>query len=127
MKKNGFTLIELLAVVTLLALIMLIVIPPMVSQVQKVRGDLSESQTKLIYSATETYIGKYKNDYPTREGRKYCISLQMLVNEGLLQDNLVNQLTDADISLDMTVEIVVDSKVSYSYAFDPENKICTVP
>lgn len=126
MKKNGFTLIELLAVIALLALIMLIIIPPMISQVQKVRRDLSDSQTKLIYSAAETYIKKNKNDYPTKEGNKYCLSLQMLVNEGLLQDNLVDQLTDAQISLEMTIEATVDSKVSYTFEFDPDKKVCTI-
>lgn len=125
--KNAFTLIELLAVLVLLAVLSLVIVPPLVSQMQKMRKDLSESQKKLIYNAAETYILKNKNEYPTIEGTKYCLSLKQLVHAGLLEDKIINHLEDTEIGLDMTIAVTVDSKVSYSFSFDPKTAVCIVP
>jgi len=125
MKKNGFTLVELLGVIMLLGLLAIVIMPPMIKRVQNLRKDLSNSQISLVYSATETYLKKYKNDYPTIEGKKYCITLEMLVDEGLLDEKLVNHLNDSDIDLDSTVDVTVDSKLSYSYQWDPDRVTCS--
>lgn len=123
-RKKGFTLIELLAVLALLALIMIVIVAPMVTKVQKVKQDLSDSQKKLIYSAAETYIKKNQDRYPKKEGEKYCISLQTLVYEGLLQDNIINQLSEEEIPLERTIQITVESRVNYAFEFDANQTIC---
>ncbi len=126
MKKNkAFTLVELLAVLAVLAIIMIVAITPMVTKMQKIRSSLSDSQKQLIYSATETYIRRYKNRYPTIVENVYCISLKELVHEGLLQDTLINQLNDENISLERTVKITVESRENYHYDFDTEKSICS--
>ena len=124
-KQKGFTLIELLAVIVVLVLLAMVIVPPLVSQMQGLRQDLSKSQIQLIYSATETYIKKHKNEYPSVEGTVYCITLQNLVNDGLLEDTIINHLEDTKIPLTTTIQITVDSQVSYSYDFDVKKNVCT--
>ena len=124
MKNKGFTLIELLATITLLALIMLVVMPALVKQSDKVKKDLSKSQVDLIYSATESYVKKYKNNYPVVLGQTYCVTLKELANEGLLPNDLTNYMNDIDVDMNLGVKITVDSKISYSYDFDYEKNAC---
>ncbi|MDD3341298.1 MAG: type II secretion system protein [Bacilli bacterium] len=125
--QKGFTLIELLAVIILLGALMLIIVPPLVSQMQGLRQDLSKSQISLIYSAAETYIKNNKNTFPSIEGTSYCFPLQTLVNEGLLDDHITDQLEDSEIPLSTTVKVTVDSQVSYSYDFNSKENVCTAP
>lgn len=125
MKKKGFTLVELLAVITLLALIMIVVVTSTSASNRNMRKDLKESEVRLIYSAAETYIQKNKNEYPTVEGNIYCISLKDLINEGLLEDNLVNAMEDTKLDLNLGVKVTVESKVSYNFEFDEIENACT--
>ena len=56
MKRNGFTLIELLAVVTIISIILLLVVPKIVNQLNNSKSDVNDVTKKLIYSAAEKYI-----------------------------------------------------------------------
>ena len=125
MKKNGFTLVELLAVITLLALIAVVVITNVSSPYRSMKKDLNESEIKLIYSAAETYIQKHKNDYPTIEGNIYCITIKDLIEEGLLEDNLINAMEDSKIDTSLGIKVTVESKVSYEFLFDLKESVCT--
>ncbi len=125
MKKKGFTLVELLAVITLLSLVMIIVVSAISSPYRNMKKDLNESQKKLIISAAETYIQRYKNNYPSVEGNIYCISLNDLVKERLLEDNLVNALEDNKLDLNLGIKVTVDSKISYHFEFDETQSACT--
>lgn len=125
MKIKGFTLVELLAIIALLAVIVVVTITTVSAPYQGMRKDLQESQIKLIESATETYIQKYKNEYPSIEGNIYCISLKQIVEEGLLEDHLINAMEDAKIDLNYGVKVTVESKVSYQFEFDSRKNVCS--
>lgn len=88
MNKKGFTLIELLGVVTLVVLISLIVIPNIVSNVNKKKGEIDEVNMKLLDNATDVYIENhpelYSNSFEA-SGSVYCIPLQTLINDGVLE------------------------------------------
>ena len=88
MNKKGFTLIELLSVVTLIVLISLIVLPNVVSNINKKKGELSEANMKLLSQATDVYIGNHGASYTNSfeaDGSVYCISIQSLINDGVLE------------------------------------------
>lgn len=87
-KTSGFTLIELLGVVTLIALISIIAIPNIVSNINKKRGEISEANMKLLASATDIYIENNPNTYTytyEANGSTYCIPIQSLINDGVLE------------------------------------------
>ena len=88
MNKKGFTLIELLGVVTLIVLISLIVIPNLLSSINKKRGEISSANMQLLASAANVYIdnhpGMYSNSFEAN-GSTYCIAVQSLINDGILE------------------------------------------
>ena len=88
MNKKGFTLIELLGVVTLIVLVSLIVIPNLLSSINKKRGEISSANMQLLASAADVYIdnhsGMYANSFEAN-GSTYCIPLQTLIDAGILE------------------------------------------
>ena len=88
MNKKGFTLIELLGVVTLIVLVSLIVIPNLLSSINKKRGDISSANMQLLAGAADVYIENhsemYVNSYEAN-GSTYCIPLQALISAGILE------------------------------------------
>ena len=88
MNKKGFTLMELLGVVTLIVLVSLIVIPNLLSSVNKKRGEISSANMQLLAGAADVYIenhpGMYVNSYEAN-GSTYCIPLQTLISAGILE------------------------------------------
>ena len=87
MSKKGFTLIELLGVVTLIALISIIIIPNITSNINSKKNEISDSNMKLLTSAADVYIernsNKYTNTYEA-DGSTYCIPIQSLIDDGVL-------------------------------------------
>ena len=87
-KSRGFTLIELLGVVTLIVLISLIVIPNIVSNVNKKKGEISEANMELLGAAAGVYIENHSSMYTNSfeaNGSTYCIPVQTLINDGVLE------------------------------------------
>ena len=125
-KKKGFTLVELLGVILIIALLAIILVPLLIRSMKQSRKYLSESQTKLIYSASESYIKKYKSEYPNIENNKYCITIKNLVDEGLLDEKIKNYIDDTEIDIETSIEVKVDSKMSYSYEIKYDWISCTV-
>ncbi len=67
MKNKGFTLIELLAVITILAIILVIAIPKIGNIIDSSRQSAYESQIKIIEDATKKYIVSYRRDIDWNE------------------------------------------------------------
>ena len=93
MNKKGFTLIELLAVVTLIVLISLLAIPKITKNIKSKKIILNETNQKLIALAADTYIENNQISYEygyEANGSIYCIPVQELVNEGVLNKPFKN-------------------------------------
>lgn len=114
MKKNAFTLIELIGVIIILAILILVVFPPMLDSIRNTRSKLSSATEEIIYSATNTYLENNMNLYPRINGTKYCITLNDLVNSNLLNEPLKDAESGNEISLDKKIEVsVTNNKYSY--------------
>lgn len=88
MNKKGFTLIELLCVVTLIVLISLIVMPNILSSINKKKGEISSANMRLLASAADVYIENHPDMYDnsfSADGSTYCIPLQNMIIDGLLE------------------------------------------
>lgn len=79
--KKGFTLVEMIAVITLLAVIALIVIPNMVSIIDKQKDKLYNKQVEEINNAVELYLSR---ETPT--GDNIVLSLSTLKTKGYLKN-----------------------------------------
>ena len=126
MKKKGFTLVELLGVIVILVLIMLLVFTTSSSVFKRSKKNLDKETLNLIYAAADSYVTQNVDSYPKTEGSTYCLSLNTLVNEGLLPEELKQYVEGEDIPLSRTVSITVDSKKTYTYDFDPNKNVCDV-
>jgi prepilin-type N-terminal cleavage/methylation domain-containing protein len=115
MKNKGFTLIELLAVIIVLGIISLVAFPPIINQMRKMRDNVSAATLKIIESAAEKHMSNNLDDYPQLEDRKYCISLQELVNGGVLEDPLYDAQTGNKISLEKELSVDIGSSLSKSF------------
>lgn len=110
MNKKGFTLAELLAVITLLALIILFVLPKILNIYNSKKDAVKESKAKLIYSAADTYLKENIDDYPMTTGYEYCLDIDDLDKENLIPID-VTDITNETAGL--KVKIGVNGKKTY--------------
>lgn len=116
MKNKGFTLVELLGVIIVLGIISLIAFPPIINQMRKMRNEVSDSTLKVIYSAAEKLMNKKRDEYPLIEDSRYCVSLQTLVEEGVIDEPIYDAQTGNELSLEM--ELSIDVGESYQKTFE---------
>lgn len=122
--KRGFTLIEIMAVITLIALITLVVVPSILKQVSNEKENVNQVTLQLIYEATSTYITPRYHTYKKVSGNVYCIPLETLVNNKVLDKNLVNFETGKTIPLNRIVKAYVNSYQQFEYSLLAEGASC---
>ena len=118
--RKGFTLIEMIAVIIILALISVIALPNIANQLSQKKEEVSEATKKIIFSATELYMQDRLNSYPREtpdynacNQTCYCVSLQELVNEGLLKKPLKDYQTGQEIPLNKGVKSIINAFGEY--------------
>ena len=99
-KKSGFTLIELIVAIAILGIILLLVIPEMAKIVDDKKVSACNSISKTIEDAAQSYV--YFNteivDSAILSDNQFEISISALQSEGLLDTDLVNPITDENIT-----------------------------
>lgn len=110
MNKKGFTLAELLAVITLLALIILFVLPKILNIYNSKKDAVKESKAKLIYSAADTYLKENIDDYPMTTGYEYCLDIDDLDKENLIPIDVTDITNETE---GLNVKIGVNGKKIY--------------
>lgn len=121
MKKNAFTLVEMLAVILIMALLTLVVLPPILNQVNSQKENVSEISLKMIYDATDLYISEDTTKYPKVSGDTYCISLETLVNNGFLKKPLTDMKTGKEIPLNKKVKVLINNYGEGTYTLVEQN------
>lgn len=91
--KRGFTLVELLGVIVILGIIAVIAFPSIINQITDARNNIEENTNTLIFDAAESYFEDYANLDSTSSGKYYCVTLETLVDEGLLNEPIKNAQT----------------------------------
>ncbi len=118
--KRGFTLIELLAVIALIALIAIIALPSIMSQITKSKGDVTWAANDTMVNAAELYLDGNVNLQAYKEDTTFCITLEVLVNEGNLKEPIKNLDTGKNMDLktnaiqvtyDVSSHLIKDGKV----------------
>ena len=110
--KKGFTLVELLAVITLLALVVMISLPAIINKINDHEQKLSDALYNSVIAATNIYV----ENNPDKVGvSTHHIKFSTLVSENLLDSSILKDYKDYCV------------KVSYrsnQYQYDIE-KSCT--
>lgn len=115
MKKNGFTLVEILAVLVLVSAIIIISVPSIINYINSSKQEISEVTQKLIFAGTDLYIDNNKHLFPEKEGNEYCVTLNDVVESGVLDKPIVDSVSGEEINLNKFVKI--------SYIYDEDLKI----
>lgn len=100
--KKGFTLVELLAVIVVLAIIILIAMPSVMSAMDKARRNaLITEATEIVKIATTAYADDSMGTGIT----KVCYNLKYLADNGYLDKNLTGYTGQVGVQVDATGKV----------------------
>lgn len=124
MNNKGFTLIELLGVLVVITLILLIAIPSIVSTFERNKNKINENKEKIIFSATEIYVSKYKEDFNYNNflNGNCGITIAMLKNANLITEE---ELLDSNGNILYNDDIRIKYNANGYYQIDTTINICS--
>jgi len=120
LNNKGFTLVELLGVLSVLILILLIAIPSIVSTYERNKNKINEEKKEIIFSATEIYVSKYKED---REKLNYDSFLNGNCEITIAMLKTSNLITEDEL-LDSNGNVLYSDDVRIKYNNNGTYSIC---
>lgn len=111
MKNKGFTLVELLGVIIILTLIVVLVFPIITGYVKNSFSKTDKVTIQMIYDASNIYVSNHESNYKKINGNKYIITLNDLVEDGLLSSPI--NLSDTDVTNSKCVQVTFQRKFEY--------------
>ena len=122
MKNKGFTLIELLGVIVILSLLLMVIVPSVVSNIQDGQTQADESTTNSIVLAARNWLSDNKDVMSDRSS--YTVTVSTLKSEGYLEGEIT--LPSKGCSLNnASVTITATKKANgtkYDYKYNaPDN------
>lgn len=125
MKRNGFTLIELIGVVAILALIMVVTIPQLMSTMTKSNVKELESFAYDLETSAMTYVENEWSDFKieylkyNKDG-SYCMSLSSLIEKNYIKKTEIDPSTNAVIDANgkyILLTNISDNSGSYRFSY----------
>ena len=125
MKQNGFTLIELIGVVAILALIMVVTIPQLMSTMTKSNVKELESFAYDLETSAMTYVENEWSDFKieylkyNKDG-SYCMSLSSLIEKKYIKKTEIDPSTNAVIDANgkyILLTNISDNSGSYRFSY----------
>ena len=116
--KRGFTLIEMMAAVVVLIGILLIAIPSIMNIMNEKKETISSAMNVVIFDAGKLYLDDnniLKNEGLT-SGDTYCVSLEILANEGYLTSPIVDPVTRKEIPLTKYAKFTVNANEEFAFS-----------
>lgn len=123
MNKKGYTLIELLAVLSVMAIILLIAIPSITKQLSDIEENKYAQFKQNLYLAAESYINAFPSSFTMlkMDGGKACIDVTSLIEDGWIKSSFNNPKTNKAVSLNSSVK-VTNISGEYKYTYFPNQK-----
>ena len=134
MNKKGFTLIETIMVIAILALLMLILVPNVISLINKNNIKSCQNLEASIKNAAKVYVAnnKYQLGFSCNASETTSIvkiSIQDLINSGdlkLTDNKLVNPVNGKDIPLSSKIKVTYNCTTKdFNYEFDESDEFVT--
>ena len=122
-KKEGFTLIELLVVISILAVILLMAVPIIVSNIGESKDNAYNNQITLFVNGAERYALEYNNDLLWEESdiegvKKAIVTLWELADKFYVNLPVINPITGEAFDPDTTRVIIYkyeDGSLKFEY------------
>lgn len=92
--NKGFTLVEIIGVITLLAIISLIALPPIVNQLNKKKTEMYEALDQTVYAASNLYIQNNKSKFSDESD--HYIKVQTLVDGDYLDSSIFDHYDSSE-------------------------------
>lgn len=120
MKKNkAFTLVELIAVITILAVILLVSLPSLLGTLEKTGEKRYQDFLDNLYMMTENHITTHSDQFPNlkEEGARVEITIYELREAEYFRTNPVNPKTDKRVADSDKIVVTRNADKTYSYEF----------
>lgn len=123
MNRKGFSLIELIIVIALLAVLMLVLVPSIITLLNKNDVKSCYNLEDSIINATKEYVVNNKYNLNFTCDKEKEISLQTLIDSGDLKisnNKITNPVTDTEVPLDTKVKVTYNcttKEFSYNFSF----------
>lgn len=130
MNKKGFTLVELIAVIILISLIATIAIVPISKILKDSKEDIYKAQVSQIILAAQNWVSDHPMELPPyieSANNKVEMTIDELINQEYLDDDVINPKNGDKILGCSKVEITLnsDNTESYSYRYNfVEMEVC---
>ena len=121
MNNKGFTLIETLMVIVLIGIISLILVPNVVSMINKNKTKSCENLKNNIISATKIYVNENKYDLNFTCDNEVDITISTLKENGKISDDIKDPKTNIAISDEEKVEVTFNcttKQFTYNFNYD---------
>ena len=121
--KRGFTLVELLAVIVIISILTVLTVTVVSNLVKSGKEELNDNQQTLILKAAELWGTDNIAILPDKDECFY-ITLNDLINEGYIKDDLHDLETDdnidtSEINIRIDASINPNGKLIYKYDINP--------
>ena len=113
MKENGFTLVELLAVITILAVIVVIFVPSALDILNDNEAKIYKTKEKILTNAASDYVVSNRDfNFPTESTPNVYIPASILIN-----NNYMTKVLDSTSGNECTafVRVTINSVSGYNY------------
>lgn len=130
MKRNGFTLVELLAVIVILALLLSIAVPGVITMANRIQGNMFCSKVEDIERAAQMWGEDNYDAINLTSGKSQTISLATLIQKNYLKKDdtkttdsskFITDPRDSSSLLEKNVKVFIkNSRVYASYQYDSE-------
>ena len=119
-KRNGFTLVELLAVMVILAIVLIIAVPGILSVINKAKQDAHKTQLTMVIDATKLYVAQNNKQMDFRKDgvvEKAVVNLSDLKASGFLDKKILDPRDKSEIK-DLAVLVKkTNSKINYEIVY----------
>ena len=128
MKKAGFTLVELMGVLIIIGVLSLIIIPVTTNLIKEQKEKQYNQQIAMIELASKNFGTDNLEVLPSVDQEYIYITLGQLKSMGYLDQNIVNPITEKEISNCARVKITKTGNIyTYEYEVESENEINCTP
>ena len=121
--KRGFTLVEVLAVILILGILVAIVVPSIYSLVNEAQEKEYNTVMGTFEASGLLYVDRHmeivKSDID--QYGYHIITLNDLVDDGLLDAPIINPIDNEDIDLDKEIIITKEMGANFSACFEDRN------
>ena len=118
MKNKGFTLVELLAVIAILMLLITVITPKVMKQLNSAKNITEQKQIDTLIEIAKIYTNEHTNRLPLGNNES-IITIDELKQAGLInKDQILNPKTKEEMTGCVKIQNVINNKYKYIYSED---------